>query len=364
MHGDNPLTTPPRAYPQDPFLGLLTHWQHIPSPYGPLWSLLAGGPTRLGSDAPLRNVLAFKGLAVVCFLATAWLLYVTARRMRPPSAPAALLAFAWNPLAVFHAAGNGHNDAVMMLFVALALYMLARGWAAAAIVALAASVLVKYASLLVVPVFAVWWLRSRRRPPARQLLAGCAAAAVLALAVYAPFWAGRETFKTTLDEGTYYTVSVPAALRGALAQMVDAERAGQVTSVLVRGAFLAALALILLRLRGDRLERLIGAGFLVFFAYLTLAATYFAPWYVLWPLTFAVLLPYRRDVFWPALTLSLTAMAVLVASIWFREGFAPDPRGDWYPMHLAAALAVFPLPVLVWLWTLRYRAEEGGGSGE
>ena len=52
----------------------------------------------------------------------------------------------------------------------------------------------------------------------------------------------------------------------------------------------------------------------------------------------------------------LTAMSVLVAAVWFRERFAPDPRGDWYGMHLAAAVTVFAPPVLVWLWTVRYPA--------
>jgi hypothetical protein len=59
-------------------------------------------------------------------------------------------------------------------------------------------------------------------------------------------------------------------------------------------------------------------------------------------------------VLWPVLTLSLTAMAVLVAAAWFRERFAPDPRAEWWGMELFAGLTVFPLPVLVWLWAVRY----------
>ena len=356
VHGENPLTTPPLAHPEDWSFGLLTFWQNIPSPYGPLWSLLAAVPVALGGDSPLRTVLAFKALVIGAFLATSLLVYITARRIRPDSAVPAVLAFSWNPLAVLHVAGNGHNDVLMMLCVLIFLYALTRGWVAAALVALAASALVKYASLLVAPVFLVWWLRSRQRAPLRDLLIGSLGGVLLAVAVYAPFWDGRETVSTALDEGSYYTVSVPAAIRGALLQVTSASRAEQVTMLLTRGLFLAALAWILLRLRGDRVGRLAEAGFLAFFAYLTLAASYFSPWHVLWPLSFAVLLPFRRDVLWPAITLSLTAMSVLVAAVWFRERFAPDPRGDWYGMHLAAALAVFPLPVLVWLWTVRYPA--------
>lgn len=354
VHGDNPLIVPPLAYPEDPFFRLLTFWQQIPSPYGPLWSLLTGLPVLVGGDDPRRTVLAFKAVSIAFFLATGLLLYLTAVRLRPESGVPALLAFSWNPFAVLHVAGNGHNDAVMIFFVALFLYSLSRGWVAVALVALTASALVKYATLLVVPLLAVWWLRSRHRPSWREIRLGIGGSALLAVALYAPFWSGVDTVRTALDEGGYFTVSVPAALRGALAQVVALDRAETITLLITRGAFIVALGVILLRLRGGRLERLIEACFLAFFAYLCLAATYFSPWHVLWPLTFAVLLPFRRDVLWPAVTLSLTAMAVLVAAVWFRERFAPDPRADWYGMHLAAALAVFPLPILVLFWTIRY----------
>jgi hypothetical protein len=356
VYGDNPLTVAPLAHPEDRFFPLMTFWQDIASPYGPLWSWLTGVPMALGGDSPIRTVLAFKGLSIAFFLGASALIFLTARRMREDSAPAALIAFAWNPLVVWHVAGNGHNDMVMMFFVALCLYALARGWVAAAIVALAASALVKYATLLVVPLLVVWWLRSRRRPAPRELMLGVAFATALVVVSYAPYWSGRDTLDTALDEGSYYTVSIPAALRGALLQVTDATRAERLTAALTRLPFLVALALILVRLRGDKLGRLAEAGFLAFFAYLVLAATYFSPWHVTWALTFAVLLPYRRDILWPALTLTLTAMSVLVWAIWFRERFAPDPRADWYGMHLAAALAVFPLPVLVWLWAVRYPA--------
>gem|GEM_PF-1288330 len=326
-----------------------------PLAYGPLWSLLTGLPVTLGGDSPLRAVLAFKALSIGAFLAAGWLIYLTARRMRPDSAVPALLAFAWNPLAVFHIAGNGHNDAVMVCLVALTLYCLARRWAVATILALTAALLLKAAAALLVPLLALWWLRSSSagRSALRHLALGSAGAVLLAVAVYLPFWSGPDTFRSTLNEGSYYTVSVPAAVRGALMQKMDPVRAEEVTSLLMRGTFLAALAWICLRLRGDRLARLVEAAFLAYFAYLVLAGSYFAPWYVLWALVFAVLLPFRRDILWPALTLTLTAMSVLVAAVWFRERFAPNPGGDWYGMHLAAALAVFPLPVLVWLWALR-----------
>lgn len=356
VHGENPLTVAPAWYPDDPFYGFLRSWQVVPSPYGPLWSLIAGLPLAVGGGSVLGTVIAFKALAAAAFLGAGWLVYLTARLMRPDSAVAALLAYSWNPLAVFYIAGNGHNDAVMILLLALALYALARRWPALAIVAVVASALVKYATVLAVPLVLLWWWRSKRRPSRWSLVVGAIAALVLIVVTYAPLWAGRDTFATTLNEGSYYTVSVPAAVRGLLAQRVGVARADQITTLVSRLAMAAALGVILLRLRGGRLARLAEAGFLAYFAYLVLAATYFAPWYVLWALTFACLVPFRRDVLWPAITLSLTAMAVLVAAVWFRERFAPDPRADWLGMHIFAAVVVFPLPLLVWLWAVRFPA--------
>ena len=46
-------------------------------------------------------------------------------------------------------------------------------------------------------------------------------------------------------------------------------------------------------------------------AYLLLAATYFSPWHVLWPLTLAATVPRRREAFWPV----RTGLAVVTAMI-------------------------------------------------
>ena len=91
VHGENPLVVPPLAYPDDPFFRLLTFWQGIPSPYGPLWSLIAGVPVLAGGDDPRRTVLAFKAVSILFFLATGALLYMTAVRIRPDSGVPALL---------------------------------------------------------------------------------------------------------------------------------------------------------------------------------------------------------------------------------------------------------------------------------
>jgi hypothetical protein len=191
VYGDNPLTTAPLAHPEDPFFRLLFFWRDLPSPYGPLWSLIAGVPHALGGDRVLATVVAFKATAALFLLGAGLLAGLTAERLRPGSGPAAALVLTWNPLAVWHVAGNGHNDAAMIFFVTLTAWLLVRGLAGPALLAFAASALVKFATLLLVPAALVWWWRRGRRPGIRTLVPWIAGAAALAVIAYAPYWRGR-----------------------------------------------------------------------------------------------------------------------------------------------------------------------------
>lgn len=374
VYGDNPLTTPPLAHPEDPFFRLIFFWKEVPSPYGPLWSLLTAVPHALGGDRPAATVAAFKATSALFLLGTGALAGATAERLRPGTGAVAVVALTWNPLAVWHVAGNGHNDAVMCFFLALAAYLLVRGRAGPALIAFVASALVKFATLLLVPAILVWWWRTRTRGDTRALAPWLAGAAALAVTAYAPFWQGLDTFRTSLDEGSYFTASGPAALRGALVHVISVPSAESVAAWTGRLAFVAVYAALLRRLwkHAGRKRRsdagasspreaaagLIAVGALALTAYLVLAATYVAPWYVLWPLTLAVLAPWRREVLAPALALSLGAMSVLLWATWARARYAADPLGDWYPMHLLSFLGIAPLTLGAWYWG--WRADRGG----
>lgn len=65
-------------------------------------------------------VIGFKALALGCALATAWCIGKTAERVRPGTRAVAVVLFGANPLVLLHSAGDGHNDAAMLLFLAAA----------------------------------------------------------------------------------------------------------------------------------------------------------------------------------------------------------------------------------------------------
>jgi hypothetical protein len=109
-------------------------------------------------------------------------------------------------------------------------------------------------------------------------------------------------------------------------------------------------------------ERLLYHGGVVLAAYLLLAATYFAPWYLLWPLTLAAMLPWRARLLAPMLAMTAGAMSVLLWATWARSRWASDPFADWYPMHLLSFACVAGVGALAWVaverWHTRHRDGE------
>jgi hypothetical protein len=111
------------------------------SAYGPAFTL-ASKPVALTSSAAVA-AWTFKTAAALGVLAATWLV---ARRR---AFAAALVG--WNPVVAVHFGGGGHNDALMVALVAVALALGDRGRARAAGVAWSLSVLVKWVSLVLLP---------------------------------------------------------------------------------------------------------------------------------------------------------------------------------------------------------------------
>lgn len=74
-YGTNPLTTVPKAYPDDPLLAASFPWEDVASRYGPAWAFLTYLPARLGGDNFVGNLLAMKGLIALFYLLAALLCF-------------------------------------------------------------------------------------------------------------------------------------------------------------------------------------------------------------------------------------------------------------------------------------------------
>jgi hypothetical protein len=191
-HGWNPYVTTGNALAGDP-LWPLASWQHLTSHYGPTFTWISAALAALGRGDPLATALWFKGAAALCDLGSCWLVW----RLAAGDRLRALALYALNPLILIELAGNGHCDSFMIV-LALAGLLVGQRRPQAGLVLLLLSFTTKYLTGVVVLLFAVQVVA--RAPDRGRTAARLAAvAAVVLIALYAPFWRGLAGFRTTLD---------------------------------------------------------------------------------------------------------------------------------------------------------------------
>ena len=227
---------------------------HDTSAYGPAFSIVSR-PVGLTENATVAAY-AFRVAAALAVLLAAALV---ARRR---AFGAALVG--WNPLVAVHFAGGGHNDALMMALVAVALALSQRGRLQAAGAAWSLAILVKWAALVLLPLRALE-ARATKRPVDH---AGFAVATVATLAVATLLWRLHwlhALVPLSRDASRETSYAVPHRLH-------------LPTWLFVTGYALAYLWLLREAMRGR-------ARLGLALALLLVALPYLIAWYVLWPLT-------------------------------------------------------------------------------
>jgi hypothetical protein len=372
LYGGDPYLDLAKQYAGDPYLRLV-YWNDIPSFYGPLWTLLSGGLALLGGERIGLTVLLFRSLAIAAALASGALLWVSLRRIAPDRAAQGLVFFLWNPLLVLETGLSGHNDALLVALLLLGIWLHLGGRRAFAAVAMSLSAMVK---LTAIPVLGLYLLLVLRQLPTWRERAKYAAASGLGMAlavgcVLAAARAGPAVLGVaTLGSGVgRYTNSLQevllADLRLALGEEPDAKAAGangldrfltaprrftlsgtrpsatalQANAYLRLTCWLAFGAFGLLAARRARDLR----GFLVWSAATMLASywlvsAWFFPWYVIWALALAALVP-------TSAAAGLTA--ILSASVFsIYVGFSLMGSDHWW-IYIYRSLPAFLLPPLL-----------------
>jgi hypothetical protein len=314
-HGLNPYVSLPVAARDDPTY-VYSNWHHLPSPYGPLFTLIGEGVA--GFSVPVAYWVV-KALLLVCSLGTLALVGLAAVKLGRPWKPAVAL-IAFNPLVLVYGLGGAHGEPFMLLFAvaAVCLVLLGRDWEAGACAVLAAGVKPS-AALLVLLVIAGSSRRGRALAGAAVTGAAVGLLVLLHYGGHLPATGIQDRFVTPLSPG-----NVLAALAGQGGMTAfDRTLAQAVLGVVALGATVAVWR---------RRERLPGAaGLVMLFGVLTLGWT--MPWYVWWVLPFAAL----------ARTRALTA-ACVVLTAWLALGAIPQmPRlihdAGFYPTRSAAGKA-------------------------
>lgn len=289
--GYNPFVTRADFFPLEGVLRLMA-WTDTPAVYGPVW-VLPASLVALGEVEPGIRVLGVTVLVVLALPVMAWAAWRIGGRGSLP----AYLVLA-NPLVLWEAGVNGHNDAWMGALVGVAVALALGGRWALAGGSLALSAGVKFLSAGVALPLLVASLRGPR-PALVRLVAGGLAGLAGVLLLYAPFWADGRVVTVLLERGGLSTTSLP----GIVTWLLPAAQAGAVNRVV--GAVLVvlfALAVIWITWRQwrGRLDLVDAAGWILL-ATLALVTWWYQPWYLLWLLPLAVARPGTLQVvFWLA----------------------------------------------------------------
>lgn len=316
--------------PLDPDLEYLRDgtYARIPIPeakaiYGPLWELVQRGmypvAAAVSTDA-FEQARWFRLPAALADLGvTAALLWL----LRLHGLPLArIVVYAWCPLPIIEFWGNGHNDALLLLFLALAFCFAKKEWWVWGFVALALAAMVKWWPLGLFPLFVLCGGRARRWQ--------WVAAIPVILLCAAPYWSGvseNARFASGFLGGWRNNDSVFGLI---LALTGDPMRARQTATALI------AAGTLWLALRRGPLER--SAQFWI--AGLLLVSANVHPWYLTWLLPLLTL-----DVWLPLLAWISLAPVFYTALIDYRAlGVWNGVNGwRWLVYGPVAALALFRL---------------------
>jgi hypothetical protein len=355
----NPLQATPAQFPHDP---LLAHvfWKDTRAVYGPAWLLVSNAVTGIAEllGGKLGTYIAlYKLLGLACHLLNAALVWAILTRLAPERRLAGTLLYAWNPLPLLEFAASGHNDALMLTFMLLGVWLIARGQEAPALIAWGASIATKYVLVILVPLY-LWYVIRQTLPVegalsradlltvAREIgwRAGMLLGVVLVLLI--PFWAGPATLTAlaasppaqSLINSPLEALSWPvswliAALSGHPARAFTVN----LMKTLGNLAFFAVWGYLLARRTACDIW---GTWAWALLAYLTLASGWFWPWYVTWPLALVALRSFDR------LTISVMLLAGGVLTLY---GFMPLTASPLFGFRSVIAFGP-ALGYLAWTW--------------
>lgn len=225
VYRENPYLVP-HDYPSD-FFYSLTVWvglHKIPENYGPLWTLIGAVMPALFKNSYVLSVFFFK-LLLFGFLAGSALLFrAIARTVSPANADWLTALFALNPNMLSHILIDGHNDIVMVFLMLGAFLMTLKGRDTASAALLTLAVLIKFTSVMLLPVLVIWALKSGRYKTgdakAAYLISVVAVLAALTTAFYLPFWVGPQTIGYFSKFGDWFASnSVPFAVHAGLGRI-------------------------------------------------------------------------------------------------------------------------------------------------
>ncbi len=146
FYQENPYIIMPIQFSADPLLSF-THAANKIALYGPSWIGITGLPYILGFGNFVITIFNFKLIAALFYLATSWMIYKISKDFLP------VIIFSLNPLVIVETLVSGHNDIFMIFFALCGVFFLSRNKLLFSFTFLLLSVLIKYSTLFLLPIF-------------------------------------------------------------------------------------------------------------------------------------------------------------------------------------------------------------------
>ncbi len=345
QHHANPMITPAASFPNDPMMALAGGLGSHGTPYGPLALLIDAIPTLLVGKNVLANLLLLKFLFSTMLLVEAYLAYQILRHYAPKFALVGALFIAWNPFMLFDFSANGHNDVVVMLFVLLAVLALVKEHPVLAFAFIIASVLTKYTTALLVPLFLLHSIVHQPDHRARlmYLLKVTGISLLLVAILYGPFWSGTHTFESLLSEDQSYISSFSTMLFEIMPTPLQLEQGKLLGRIMFVLCYLYALFL-----STRNTPTMLRGCFLALFFFLAFGTPKFQIWYAIWPAALAAVTSQRTILVTAFL---LTYGAMLSNCVYqFLYPMLGTTVGDGFMFSNGLAYLIVFMPALLWLF--------------
>jgi hypothetical protein len=131
-------------------------WSQSPTPYGPIWLWIESWAVYFGRGNPLPSIAVFRAVSIVGFLLMWWGVIKLAGVHRV-NVPRAEFLSITNPLVLTTFIASIHNDALMMGFVMVGLYLVARKYPITGILVFTLSIGIKPITVLLLPFIGLMW---------------------------------------------------------------------------------------------------------------------------------------------------------------------------------------------------------------
>jgi hypothetical protein len=361
-YGGNPYVQTPANFPQDPLWQFTwPEWRTASSVYGPTFVWLAAAITAVFHSIT-AEIFGFKVTAIGAMLGSMAIVRSVAERVDSRRAAYAVAIIGLNPILIFHTAGGGHVDALVMLSVASAIWLVVDGRGLAATAALTFGALVKVTAAVPLALL-IAYLVARSEPGRRLglLAKHVGLAAGISILTALPFLQTHNPTLGMLDLVHHDSWMAPPELMERLFEAIGRGVAGSVGGSigvdLARMTVFAAIAVGVFLIGRQVVRRaategptFLGAAWGWSLLLMMLASPTLFPWYFAWVVPVAWMLPRV-----PRRTLEF-ACAILAASQLDVLSFRLPP---WMQVKLVYGHPVLIL-LLVWfaadLWR-RLRAD-------